>query len=31
MARKFEIMDTNTRLYMRYKAVGRQITVVVIL
>jgi len=27
MARRFEIMDTNTRQYRRYNAVGRQITV----
>jgi len=27
MARRFEIMDTNTRQYRRYNAVGRQLTV----
>jgi len=27
MACRFEIMDTNTRQYRRYNAVGRQITV----
>ena len=27
MARIFEIVDTNTRLYRRYNAVGRQFTV----
>ena len=27
MARRFEIMDTNTRRYRRYNAVGRQLTV----
>jgi len=27
MARRFEIMDTNTRLYRRYNIVGRQIIV----
>ena len=27
MARKFEIVDTNTRQYRRYNAVGRQLTV----
>jgi len=27
MARRFEIMDTNTRQYRRHNAVGRQITV----
>jgi len=26
MARRFEIMDTNTRQYRRYNAVGRQLT-----
>jgi len=27
MASRFEIMDTNTRQYSRYNAVGRQLTV----
>jgi len=27
MAHSFEILDTNTRQYRRYNAVGRQITV----
>jgi len=30
MARRFEIMDTNTRQYRRYNAVGRQLTVCLI-
>jgi len=31
MARRFEIVDTNTRQYRRYNAVGRQLTVRLIL
>jgi len=27
MARRFEIVDANTRQYRRYNAVGRQLTV----
>jgi len=27
LVRRFDIMDTNTRQYRRYNAVGRQLTV----